>query len=289
MFDQDLSVAAEANHVPTDSSKVPITIFCTHLQPNDEFYLDEWVDYHIALGVTHVFLFNSAENEWIKQWRDEKRIQIRDRISILPFNASATTRTIFQDCSQHMLEYSPEAAQINMVPLNVHEFLVLNGRGTLADLLKQPLTSFFNGPTCALVLPIWPFGTSGEVLYDPLPVTKRFMHLIDGRKPSFKPIIMTSPILLVNLTNNPFFSVVPTDKWSSSLVLPDCPSRQITAERAAIYQYHRSIKECRMSHLTEDVLVNSSCSEPGTIYHDFAWMQLKQYLPRYSGYDKLYQ
>jgi hypothetical protein len=284
MFDQDLG----AGNSPM-LTNTPI-IICTHLQSNDEFYVDEWVDYHLALGVTHVYLYDFSDEAWMKQWGDLKQTQTGGRVLVVPFGKPTAT-TIYQDCSQRIQKHVRGPTQVSLTPLNVDEFIMLHTKGSLADLLK-PLRKWPNlfkrqapSPPCAALVPVLPFGTSGQIVYEPLPVTKRFTHRIITEELYFKPIVSNTAAKLAYLISHPSLNSS-TWKWNSSASLPECSSTRMPSEGAYIYQYRRSMQECRT--LASEVTGSINCSATGTLFHDFAWTQMKRYLPKYSDYDSLY-
>ena len=87
-------------------------------------------------------------------------------------------------------------------------------------------------------------------------------------------------------------SLVTATAWNSSTTKTDCSVRTLTDEEVVIFQYRRSTKECRQMRaaldLKEDANTKQVCTEPGTIFDNFAWVQMKRLLPNYRGYDKLF-
>jgi hypothetical protein len=194
MFDEDLSASADVSVVGLNM--VPVFI-CARLKRNDEYYIDEWVDYHLALGVVHIFLYDLSGERWMDQWGEEKQTQSGKRVSLIHFGNSSST--IYQECTQHIHARVQETTIATMMPLDIDEFLVLNGKGTLYDMFKPSSmwTSNLVRLACAMMLPILQFGTSGRLTYEALPVTKRFSHRIESIEPLCKPFLMTTSEKLV--------------------------------------------------------------------------------------------
>jgi hypothetical protein len=54
---------------------------------SQEAYVDEWVDYHLALGIS-VYLIDSSDAFWMRQWNDNRQFNSTAKVVHFPGNAS---------------------------------------------------------------------------------------------------------------------------------------------------------------------------------------------------------
>ena len=79
------------NNKSNNKNASRVIVMCATVQ-DDEAYLDEWVDYHFALGVTHFALYDTSERGELQQWGEEKG----HHVTVIPWGTTnhRTTATI---------------------------------------------------------------------------------------------------------------------------------------------------------------------------------------------------
>lgn len=128
------------------------------------------------------------------------------------------------------------------------------------------------------------FGTNGQFLYDPVPVTKRFLFRVHdkdiGSSISPPPLLLrTSEIResTAETLQNDFVMFLRSNRWESD----NCKSNESLPANVAVYHYLRSIKECLKERGESSML----CSMDGTVEDQFGWNQVQLFLPEYSVFN----
>lgn len=245
---------------------------CT-VASDDEAYVDEWVDYHAAIGFSKLYVFDSTEEHWFQQWGKEKSISAPIEVTHLPGNkAEASYKAeVFTKCIElHHTDHH------YMVFLEVNDFIVIPNSDGLEPL--NELVKFSSD--CAHPLQRTFFGNAGQAVYDPLPVTKRFMQRVedDLLSPQSAIVIKTQGISAKSTLKSDMVKYFSTHKWGPSSA---CSGNSTsTPSEIVAHHYFRSTKECKKERGSTDL-----CSLKGTVEDQAAWKKLTKLLPGYSRYD----
>lgn len=153
---------------------------CTIVKDPHNRYIDEWVDYHFALGFSRIRLYDNTENFTLEDWGWDKSYASQiDRIHYLPGITHPVERHSkcgapkqspgFMECAQFA-----KLENIDWVTgLDIDEFLVIRDPTlSVVDFMEQ----YCKYPCGQLSLNWLLFGPSGRKEYQPVPVTKRFNH-----------------------------------------------------------------------------------------------------------------
>jgi len=152
---------------------------CTIIKDPYNRYIEEWVDYHFALGFSRIRLYDNTDNFTLQHWgQDKTYISKVDKIHYLPgitHNVSKHAKCGaprqspgFMDCAQ-----VAKAEGISWVSgLDIDEFLVIREPLSIVDFMEK----YCKYPCGQLSLSWLLFGPSGRKEYKPVPVTKRFNH-----------------------------------------------------------------------------------------------------------------
>jgi len=291
----NMSNAANQNNATTTTQSTSHAI-CT-LVKDDEAYIDEWIDYHLSLGYTKIYMLDTTSEYWFEQWGMErsstssssapvKVIHLPGNITDVRFKANA-----YRECMEMYLSNHHDSLTF----LDVNDFMVL-GKGSLIDSVDNYLQSSLN---CAYSIPRRFFGNAGQTVYDPLPVTKRFMYRIeeDDNNRHLLPsrsvlVIKTNSSTTTMPTQEDIFDYLTTNQWKSS----PCPGNNIndgtTTLNPDIYIHHylRSTKECKKEREDGDYNLNAMkqlCAMEGTVYDSFVWDELQRLLPGYVNFNDL--
>ena len=260
------------------SARLPLSAAVCVVAKDDEAYIDEWVDYHQALGFSQFFVYDNSESNWMKQWGDEKG----DHITVIHYPDEMKRNFMFEateDCARRV---AYEGMHKWVAFFDIREFLILKKHGEVIRFLEKFCPS--GGVSINRLL----FGTAGRNVYSPQPVTKRFVYC----KPEADKRV------------NQIFYVEDMIKSSSQITVKDTGGRVVglgsvsanahkPTDVAVFHYYLRSAKEYKHKmgkalHIDE----NRTAEEPqeyelfnGTKQDETAWEALKRLVPRYSMYD----
>ena len=284
-----MSNAANQNNNATTTQTTSHAI-CT-LVKDDEAYIDEWIDYHLSLGYTKIYMLDTTSEYWFEQWGMERSSSSSALVKViyLPRNKTDVRfkANAYRECME--MHYGHHDS---LTLLDMNDFMVL-GKGSLIDSLDNYLQSSLN---CAYSIPRRFFGNAGQAVYDPQPVSKRFMYRIaedDNNRRLLPPqlvlVIKTNSSLSTMPTEEDIFDYLTTNQWKSS----PCPGNNInqgtTTHHPDIYTHHylRSTKECKKEREDGDYNVEQLCNMEGTVYDSFVWDELQRLLPGYVNFNDL--
>ena len=134
---------------------LPVDAVICSIALNEDLYIDEWIRYNIALGFSHIYIYDNGGT-----LKDKKS----DRVTIIPFPGEKKmleSRDIFthQYKNKHMW----------CAFIDIDEFIVLKKHKNIMEFLNE-----YNYDSIALNWLM--FGTSNEKEYRDEPVTKRFTY-----------------------------------------------------------------------------------------------------------------
>jgi len=275
------------------------------LAANDEAYIDEWADYHLALGFSTIYIFDSSDQYWMQQWGEERRSKSNSSVIVKHYPGDALdplfkVSALVECLSTARVENHHEMFLL----LDVNDFFISPETDTVAEwrtttsvVTKVPPT--LPKPCVISRIERVVFGTGGRNVFDPLPVTKRFLFRLHSSQASLPPAVMLhiasgsfGNVTLHQLKELLHFQFLPTESLSSDrsnrmlrMMCPkniDSPSTTSNHfQNAYVHHYLRSKKEC-----IADRGVNSTiCHMHGTVEDTFGWEQMQFYLPAYANYN----
>jgi len=130
---------------------------------NEELYLDEFVDYHHALGFDKFFIFDNTAGFEMKQWGTLKG----DHVEVIHFPGGKRQMPSYVECF-NLVKASGIFEWVAF--FDTDEFLVLKRHDHVADMLEEYCKDG------ALVVNWYMFGYNNWNLQAPGPVTRRFLH-----------------------------------------------------------------------------------------------------------------
>jgi hypothetical protein len=267
----------------------------------EEPYIDEWLDFHLGIGFGPIYLYDNSENHDLEQVSKRRRQDLDDPVFSFHDPGTGRQKSAYARCAKHVHNLKHKWAAF----IDIDEFVVIKNRTQfphIVDLLQEYAASGrFH---------IWwrNFGSSGNEVYEPIPVTKRFQYLIQKD----------------HRTNHQFKSIVhiPDFDWSKDVESPHWfsvrrGSAQVDTTRrwpdqmksvgpddvVALYHYQwKSFGELNRNkrargdswYGTNKKFVQTAQKRQtqdghplpnGTTWDDTAWQILKSVAPRYSVYD----
>jgi len=129
---------------------------------DEELYLDEWIKYHLALGFSHVYLYDNADSVSITHLIDT----FPGQVTVIHCPGHAMQMTAY---AHFLATYNSD--DIKWVSFHdVDEFIVLKKHVDILGFLNDHCA------TGAVCINWYLFGTAGNQGYSPEPVVKRFRY-----------------------------------------------------------------------------------------------------------------
>jgi hypothetical protein len=261
-----------------------------------ELYLDEWVDYNLAIGFHAIYVFDNSDNFELQDWGKARSSAHNNSIITVIHNpewrGKGLTRTqqkAYKNCAKWFGKQSPYLAFFDD-----DEFLVLKKHETVGELVRDHLAE--DGGSLSIHWRI--FGASNHTIHSPLPVTKRFQRRGQTHH-NIKSIVRSQDygdainahafILLHNTTQKDTSGGTEFSKSRAS-------SSRKYDDVAVIHHYkYKSAKEYRFKNCMRLDRNSSNCDVPlaeftdeGTseLFDDAAWQILKSRVPKYAVFDQ---
>ena len=274
--------------------KDKVTAAICAIMKEEEANIDEWVDFNLGLGFTHIHIYDNTLLFELEQWGQERRTIFGDDVAVVHRQGRGLQMPVYQECCNLM----KELGYTYVATFDVDEFLVIRDRKkypTILDFLVERVG------LSAVAFHWRVMGKAKRKTYEPVPVTKRFQMRTNE---SFVP-------------NRQVKSIIHLDVFNSSVTmktphyLPLAKGRKYIIakpdEEAALYHFRfKSFVEYVRKRMKGDVLFKrirdldeaeagmlsiekGEYIPNGTIFDDSAWKQLKEVAPRYKFYDDFYQ
>lgn len=265
------------------------------LARDEEAYIDEWVDYHLALGFSEIFIYDNSVrlDDELESWKKYRRLG-DSRINIIPWPGSGQQYPSYLDCAKKAILYNHTWAAF----FDIDEFLVLRKHRNVLSFLEEFCQSG------AISVNWFFFGSNNFSTYWPEPVTKRFNMRLQQPDHFVKSIVKLSDMNFdVPLDDPHYFHLIEgTTQRDTNNNKSNFGSNNANGpvNIAVIHHYWtKSRKEfhwkaCRRGDST---VVNASdpahalkCSREvfvGEVYDDTAWIHLKKLVPWYKSFDEI--
>jgi Glycosyl transferase family 2 len=115
VFDKSFAAPVDGLAIKT-GEKESVAICC--LVRDDEAYIDEWVDYHHAMGFDHIYIYDPSVHFELQQWEEEKG----DQVTVYHYASNCSQDDAYLDCARG---FGLHKNHTWMAFFNVNEFLVL--------------------------------------------------------------------------------------------------------------------------------------------------------------------
>ena len=151
-----------------ESSKPKIAICC--IAKDENWYVNDWIGYHLALGFDHVYLYDNNDNIDIGQFIDAK---YSDKVTIIEVHGkSQFQRPAYQDCWRR---FRHEYDWIAFIDMDEFVTIVEDGKG-IKDIMSNPEYSKYDN-----VRLNWVFlSNQQEIMADlGIPIWERILDRVD--------------------------------------------------------------------------------------------------------------
>jgi len=163
-----------------NSKNVNDAVICT-IALDEELYVDEWIKYNLALGFSHIYIYDNSDKYILKD-KNSNNVTV---FHLPGEQQMLTSRDIFT------LQYKNKHKWVAHIDLD--EFIVLKKHKSIMDFLNE----YDNCDSIALNWLM--FGTANEKYYKNEPVTKRFQYCSTKTNEHYKCI---SKLQSINLCVN---------------------------------------------------------------------------------------
>lgn len=286
----DADSTKEARQQTSNGTFQQLAVICSIVR-DGEAYIDEWVDYHLAIGFHEIHVYDNSEANEMRQWGEERG----QNVIVKHWPGTDTQRDAYADCAR---VNARQGRARWLAFIDIDEFLVLKKHANVIDFLEQ------HCETGALSVNWFIFGPNGRRVYQPLPVTLRFVYRQAGTNQHVKSFVNIQDLPL----NRSEFKVTahfPTllkpgkqqqDTNGATFYGPFNPGGP--TDVAVIHHYlTKSIKEywyksCVRGRADASGPMkynhcNQTIPQDGTVYDPSAWDFLKDNAPEYAFFEEL--
>jgi hypothetical protein len=263
---------------------------------NETLYLDEWLDFHIALGFSPIYIYDNSPDFELQtelysgglSWYDT-RVHYWQHIQLIHFPLTPVQLAAYDRCIKQDASNSTFVALID-----ADEFLVLKKHNNVIDFMDH----YCNFQCGQLSINWRQMGMSSERHYTPVPVLRRNVH--GDSSPTIKVIVRPENVAddmrwLHSVSLKPGKLWIDTDNRR-----PDAPNLNIDGPTDAALLYHYPLKsfgELRYKTCVRGTSIHERgktpfCDKPyypltnGTEFDDTAWRQLIRMVPKYRVYGE---
>ncbi|KAL3794188.1 hypothetical protein HJC23_012895 [Cyclotella cryptica] len=258
---------------------------------NETIYMDEWVDFHVALGFSPIYIYDNmlAPDLELALWY-EKRKDLHKHVRIIHFPITPVQVPAYDMCIKEDAKNSTFIALFD-----IDEFLVLKKHNNVIDFMEEHCQE----PKCGQLSVNWlMMGTSNETVYQPVPVTKRNVHT-DGMWGTIKTIVRPTYVddnigwrhsvylkkgywldTRGNIINNKGWKRQANNEGPSDVALLHHYSYKSEEE----WNYKNCIRGSSLQNrLDKPSLCHRKILVGGKFFNDDAWQQLKRMVPGKYG------
>jgi len=269
---------------------------------DEEAYIDEWVDYHHALGFDEFHIYDNTELFEMKEWA---RMQ-GHHIKVTHFPAKQRQSSVYFDCAKNAIEEGFVWAAF----FDIDEFLQLKKHNDMVEFLEEYASSGAIAINWLLFLP-----RKEDVLYSPLPLTKRFKYHQKQTNQHIKSIARLNDMRLhgyllihdVKVKNGtlhdtnyhtvkgPFNIDGPIDvvvlhhynrKSHKEFIAKTARGRADTDTDPNRLQFAQNLLTDALDP-NNNTFTDNHYKTEDLVYNDFGWEAMKKLVPKYAMFDEL--
>ena len=166
------------------------TVAICAIQKGAMSFIDEWIDYNLAIGFDKIYLYDNSPDFELQEWHKEKNYT---HVDITHFPGKVKQLPAYDDCIERIKgEVEGEKPKHKWIAfIDLDEFIVLKKHETILQLLQEKCDGERIG---GLALNWYLFGYNNQTKYRPLPLTKRFQMRANETDDHVKVILRTDQI-----------------------------------------------------------------------------------------------
>ena len=278
------------------------------IQKGSLTFIDEWIDYNLAIGFQKIYIYDNSEDFELQSWYEK---QNQTRVDLKHFPGQRKQKPAYHDCIARIKGEDPKGPMHKWLAfIDLDEFIVLKQHVNILELLEERAVGHNVG---GLALNWYMFDYNNQTKYKPIPLTKRFQTRNKEINQHVKVILRTDLIGKGGTIINPH-----AYKYTnSSIATVDTTGKRLEREPwfnidgpsdvAVIHHYYtKSLEEyvSRCERGRADIIQRSdedvACRSEEKILEEWerngqhsvldisAWEILKHRVPKYAKYDDLH-
>lgn len=151
----DLTLTLPSKYI--NNSQINDAVICA-IALDEELYIDEWIKYNLALGFSHIYIYDNSNDNSLKNKKSNK-------VTIIHFPGKTKQLEAYNIFTRTYKKKHKWCAFIDC-----DEFISLKKHNTIMDFLNE--YNNYNSIAINWLM----FGTSHKISYSSEPVTKRFQY-----------------------------------------------------------------------------------------------------------------
>eukprot|EP00980_Cylindrotheca_fusiformis_P022420 scaffold9289_cov101-Cylindrotheca_fusiformis.AAC.2 len=264
-------------------------------------YIDEWVDYNLAIGFDKLYVYDNSDDFELKEWYYNNNTVIpnlQDRVEIQHFPGSKIQIGAYSACIKRLQK---ERKHSWIAFLDLDEFLVIRDMKKypyVMDLLDD-LPDHIGGLAINWVM----FEMNNQTHYEPKPVTQRFHHRSEKATDRHVKTIAKTEYLWKayphHVRYRPFSGMKSYD--TSGHIVKSLYNEWLTDDVVTVHHFHsKSLEEykerCKRGKVnarqrnwkyspscqSDSSILNRINKDDQTVSDPAAWEILKERVPRYA-------
>jgi Glycosyl transferase family 2 len=274
------------NDITVDYGRVAL---CS-VAKSESAYLDEWTDYYLSIGFDRIYIYDNNEQYVLGNWLEKSNKS--ESVSVTFFPGEKMQRIAYADCAKKVRQSNFSWVLF----VDIDEFLVLKRHERVDKFLSEYCSDG------ALAVNWRVFGTSGHLLYKPVPVLKRFQMRLPDDEPLnlfVKSFVRTSSMkVLPKFYRSPHVFPIKeySNHWDTNGTIVNSSLHKGPTDVAVIHHYkYKSYEEFYKNKIPRgsafyggrkkgveyiwDPLPN------GSIFDDIAWKNFLAKVPRYTFFE----
>jgi Glycosyl transferase family 2 len=282
----------------TENLDKPWAAICAVMRDED-LYISEWTDYHLALGFKHIFIYDSHPNFTLSEWyasRVEQEgdhvphsVSTANRVHLTPRVLPATGKVqelVYGKCLDKLraLDDPPKWVMV----LDGDEFLVVRDMDRYPDVATFLTEHLHSG---SLLINWILMGSANETVYRDEPVTKRFQMALRETHPNTKAVAILDHVTgwnVHNAYNKPGYGAFGTGGGREVANNGWVENGDVSV--AAIYHYafksteEYNHKRCVRGDIYKEIKhICPATPLTGDVFDDSAWRAIIRLVPKYGS------
>ena len=204
------------------------------IQKQEDAYIDEWVDYHLAIGFKMIYIYDNTDNYDLRNWGNQR---FSDNVRVKHFPGIKKQVLADIDCAKRAEKDGATWAAF----FDIDEFLLLKKNENINQFLAE------YGPSKGAIGINWmTVGTRNATKYEPKPVTLRFQYTVPQWRANIH-IKTIARVKDIKTFKSPHYAIF-IDKTTKTIDTNGSPikgpfNRNMTTDIAVLYHYQFKSRE----------------------------------------------
>eukprot|EP00547_Thalassionema_nitzschioides_P005138 CAMPEP_0194213568 /NCGR_PEP_ID=MMETSP0156-20130528/14259_1 /TAXON_ID=33649 /ORGANISM="Thalassionema nitzschioides, Strain L26-B" /LENGTH=396 /DNA_ID=CAMNT_0038941625 /DNA_START=86 /DNA_END=1273 /DNA_ORIENTATION=+ len=301
VFDNYRSLLPDIHFPPVNYSDLQRAVICASIT-SEEKYVEEWLDYHLALGFSDIYISDNSPNHTLHPFNGTRANRVHvfktsnQKSTILGQNLTGDPSWQFAqntDCLEY-LKFKQSNPPRWVAFFDVDEFLVFYNYTSVVEFLQDYV------PDGAIQINWRHFGTSHHSKFLDFPVTLRFQHRVSVTNPGTKMIASLNDLKGMKVHTGNIFQWKKAGMGSRVFggggVWSSCCSSNTTEDLpVALYHYStKSLEEIKKRYWCQEgtgacVKLKGRPVFEGRLFDKTAWETMTRMLPKYKLLEVPYQ